>query len=1360
MKSEDLFKNTPLLSKQQLSELYNDITTEINQYEPTIRRNKPNESTRGKDQKQASKEERRTNYLRKLQLRYRSIESDNELQKLTLHDLCVKIPDIVCDRHREFTVDDDDVLNKISLLIKLYPEVLLHIAKFIPDPPTEIIAAINHGRYLVDYDPFSQGKSFHYNAQLEDVIDPDFRYMPNVSIAKLTPSMERGSGKSKVYDDYYYAGRMFTTLGYQSRWGNVWNQIFSLLLYKEVITEADALQRTHFNNLSQICKYGYEHITVQTIFYLLRRFSELPFYIIAGDKLVLNRSQQSKWTTSLLPLIYSLMELSKEERGFNYVRQPLIGAIILRITSAYTSLEERMLERKSFYSGLSKLIYDKLGIHCRNVLDINQHLQKGEIVDKVQEIFLPGEREKLAGALRETDVHFRTFFNKTINMLDSGDPIKNTETARFLLGLLNNYGNPGIYYKTSLVLEKIKSIGAQYYKMLDVPEVKTFMLQENTKIPLDYDFSVGEDGLWGNLKELYNQRLNTCVDVLREGELMGWFVDMLTHKSQGEKVSLELYDNSVTLMSTDPRSKILMSISQARIAAFLLNPGAYQSLTAFFEMLTQKGICTTRFQNNRRSRIVEIVPNADQTAYALVLKVFNEMKKHYADIAVGKQKGGIIDMYLQLKTTGNMYGMSSSSDVSGMDASTQQFLGTMFPILLAERINKDVISPTNYFAFDDSEVTVEVAGEGSQRQMPCSPLAKALLTVTHFRANKVYQLKDKIFGVNIPVSTAIFESGRFDTSAQHTVFLTLVAELAKRKFERLHGTKFLLDVRKFGDDSYEAFSSPNYDDLNKYVQIFTEIELDILTKTGFKLETALSRFEGDFLQQLALCGGSVPKSARSSIYTDERGDSRQRDVLVQLKLICEVNQQASQRVYAPENISNLCFGQYLCIRTVPLLSRLKLQGRWEKYVNTIGRETFFTYPFRMIYFKPFNQRNPPLKLSEDIVIPESSSLSPVGDYKTLIAINYLASEHEKRLSTMYMLEKTDFGEYSEHAVKVNDGYILDLSKLLHKRLDEVGVVDYFILNGFSRSATLSDTRAELLTDDIQRMSSVLTSFYSPINMLRSNVATTELYSKYGISVPESIAYWSQPIHRVKTMFASITESVLEESDLNDKFILYLNRNAGATPQKKLLKWLEKNMIWYSYKKNDHKRTFEPLPYPLIPGERFSNEYGVYTRYAGSPFHVDGDISKLQIALTSKYGKTFDLDAAIKFGLEAKAKGNDALQLFIDAIAIPIGLKNEFKNALEEDAIIVSAGAYQSSFQPANYFSLAGSAKNLIAMNAYQGGYSNATRNILSIIIRDLSMAYPYSLISHDVNLSLAMVTGIRLEKRRALRALGRIAYVR
>lgn len=69
------------------------------------------------------------------------------------------------------------------------------------------------------------------------------------------------------------------------------------------------------------------------------------------------------------------------------------------------------------------------------------------------------------------------------------------------------------------------------------------------------------------------------------------------------------------------------SIKQKRIAAFTFDRGPFESYSTFKRKLLDDGVCTIRFQNDRRARIVEIVPNQDQVAWVLVLMIFEALKK-------------------------------------------------------------------------------------------------------------------------------------------------------------------------------------------------------------------------------------------------------------------------------------------------------------------------------------------------------------------------------------------------------------------------------------------------------------------------------------------------------------------------------------------------------------------------------------------------------------------------------------------------------------------------------------------------------------------------------------------------------------
>lgn len=187
------------------------------------------------------------------------------------------------------------------------------------------------------------------------------------------------------------------------------------------------------------------------------------------------------------------------------------------------------------------------------------------------------------------------------------------------------------------------------------------------------------------------------------------FTRTLTNRSQGVKIPVEDFIRSNLGVMNETISKMAGQISSVRLAAFLMDQPSFYNKDKFFNKLNQEGMCTIRYQNNRRARIVEIVKNVDQTAYIQTLHVFDQIKERqskYKTPAVGKQVGGIVDMNLQLRLTGLDNVIHNSSDVAGMDASTQPFIGAMFPRLLGDFLRNLPLDHESYFCFGSEKVTI------------------------------------------------------------------------------------------------------------------------------------------------------------------------------------------------------------------------------------------------------------------------------------------------------------------------------------------------------------------------------------------------------------------------------------------------------------------------------------------------------------------------------------------------------------------------------------------------------------------------------------------------------------------------------
>ncbi|UOI84724.1 RNA-dependent RNA polymerase [Ceratitis capitata reo-like virus 1] len=1230
----------------------------------------------------------------------------------------------LCSKEAIITTESINEISKIFPIIKTYPDLVLDIVTIFPDPPTEVKSVIDSQALWKPPQTLVE-EAFVFDSVTNQVMDARYRYLINMDGMLLRKYLD---DKTSVSFNTKINSELFLQLSNQSRWNNLWIQIALTLFYTDTISEETALTNLIIDK-NPNRRMATELITLQAIAYIIKKFQMLPFTVRQDGRLDIAYYNQP-WSTCLVPLLYSLLELSKEEKGFNINVDFLIPVIRYRIECAYTSFETETLDRKGIYSSMIKLLTMRINKYARYTYDPSMRYQRITCYDENQEVYVSkNEMSDLANKIKDkADPYFTQVLEKYIQKLNSGNHCQNTELMRWLSGIILTMGNAGIYYKTSLVLEKEKSVASQTIGTLNFPKPKTLWNFNDVKLDLETNWNSGDE-VFSEINLRYKTAIKKYLNELN-GNLQEWFYTLLTNRSQGFKVDVDKFANN---MNINPELlQDLRNVGQVRVASFLLDNEVFSVFSRYFENLQQNGVCTIRFQNNRRARIVEIVPNVDQIAYALILKMFEELKSDVEDIAVGKQIGGVVDMSIQLRISGQDNGISIFSDVAAMDAHTQPDVSVMFLKMLSELIIDEQIGPNNYFPFKTSNCLVEerydimnqrIRGNYVQpinqnlKQKLIPALAQTLLFVASQRLNKKYELKDTIFNCTIDINPTIFESGRFDTSAQHSTLLKFLSDIVYENINnQVPGVvgKYLYHKRKFGDDSYEAIEvngmdTPHKNDLLQYIIQATE---KVLSQVGLKAETELSAYYGDFLQQMAMCGVVIPKSARSSIYTDEKSALLNRDMVDLITNLANIISAAAQRTYAPENVMSIVRNIWATNRTFRILSskNVVLRNRLKPYIKIYGNRTYLEYPYIMISLPPLNFPNQTFKFDNGLVLPASSSVRTVGTCK----LNYIWNEVIP-ISTRKELLSADVS-------LMGDVKVVDPVDLFIRDLAGTHIIESLLLFKYKRSQELSDIRYKRLSDPIIKMGRIAKEYFNTYKLNASFAAATALRTTYGITMPDSLLYYMKPIEQLKNMFETRGETPDESIGLNDSYIAFLNKVFTVLPKDLADSIVNTCIFWDKSEEKIEQLSEEYHQLPIMPGYNVYSDYYRAQCYVGNALKTAQRKNKALVSFTTRYGGSYNMEVIHRIGMKAKQAGGSnnltAFYLFLDAMQLEPRIKSAVEQMFLNDDTVLLTDLYASGFQPEQNFSISDSiayVRNYITFNT---NLASSGRETMTVMLRD------------------------------------------
>nr|QIJ70114.1 RNA-dependent RNA polymerase [Bobbyc reo-like virus] len=1310
MNSRKIIRNFKIRTKSIEHELLN--TLEKIDYK---KQNKNIESATTKTNKKSLKHSEKTQfYYRQRQIirRKQAEQSIDEWYNLVESNYD-KISYLMCAKEALIDKNEINTISKIFPLIKTFPDLVLDLVTIFPDPPLEIQQLILSKDFhspnirLVE-------EGFKYDEVNGVILDAKYRYLINMEgklIRRYLDKRDQTSYNVKINSE------LFLQLSNQSRWNNIWVQIGLTLFYMDTISPSKALVNTHLQ-AEDTRRLGFDLITFQTIAFILKQWKMLPFQIRQTGIYDISHTM-TNWNTCVVPLLYSLLELSKEEKGCNINAEFAKVMIMYRIRCAYTSFETETLDRKGIYSSLIKMITSQLNKYVRYTYDKTMTNQRLTFFNKNSERLTNSDEMHTLHkqANEKCDKMFLSTFLKYLSKLNDGTPTQNSEYCRWLSNVCLIMGNAGIYYKTSLVLEKEKSVASQTLGTLNFPKPSTYLYLNDIKIDAITNWNSG-DYMYKEIEKRYKDDAKLHLDELN-GNMQEWFYTLLTNKSQGFKVDVNKFADTMNI--NDDLLQELKNVGQVRVASFLLDNEVFGVFERYVSTMMKDGVCTIRFQNNRRARIVEIVPNVDQIGYALVLKIFEELKQNSETISVGKQIGGIVDMSLQLRITGLDHGISIFSDVSAMDAHTQPNVAVMFLKMLSELIINHNVGPITYFPFKTRECLVESTEFSSQYNnsltRKCIPaLAQTLLYIASQRLNKKYLLKDTIFNTTIEINPTIFESGRFDTSAQHTKLLKYVADtvydIVKHRLPELSG-KYHAAQRKFGDDSYECLEVVGLSnaEIDELVHEIIEITEKSLFQVGLKAETELSSYYGDFLQQMAICGVNLPKSARSSIYTDEKSALNTRDMIDLITNLANIITASAQRTYAPENVMSLVRNIWAGNRQFRLLPSkpVSITPALSKYIKQYGDATYLEYPYIMINLPPLNFPNQTYHF-ENLVLPASSCLRTVGGCKLNYIWNHMIPQE-------YIQQLFQIDPQTPIKMQIANAY-----EIFRQATEGTDIVESLIFFQYNRTQELSRTRYEKLQDPIIKMGKIAENYFDQNALRVSAAAAMTLKNTFGITMPDSLLYYMRPIEQLKNMFDARAETPDESIGLNDSYIATLNHNFKFVPNDVKDMIINTAIFWKPLENESVSYFNEINEFPLMPGYRLDSDYFRAMEIVGNALRSPQRQDRALVTFLTRYGKAYNFEVIHRIGTQAKLAGSSgntlAFQLFLDAMQLPPKIRATVENMFSTNDTLLLSQLYKSGFQPEQMFAISDSLANIRTHLSFTESLAPQAKNTITVMFRD------------------------------------------
>lgn len=343
------------------------------------------------------------------------------------------------------------------------------------------------------------------------------------------------------------------------------------------------------------------------------------------------------------------------------------------------------------------------------------------------------------------------------------------------------------------------------------------------------------------------------------------------------------------------------------ISSDLISPETY--MTA----LQRPQVAGERHQVDRRARIIQMVPTVHMLGTYINLKVLDPVVKGSRYAMSGKTANDIRDMNLVLRGTGSGV-KCDSADVAGMDTSTylpqkrisgvavNRYLETIRDknikyFLGSDRDPSMRVKVNVRYVDDNDNVTSNVEEISVLEYVQAAELGP--LSVTS-------RLRDGIYQDFVSTSTTVFQSGRFDTSVQHSVLLSTLFEIVSEDMS--NGYEYIEFIGSvLGDDQFSCLVFKNGIIDDELSEAASARVTELLNKMGYTVENVNSRYTGELLKLKGIAGAPSPYHSRISIYTSERGEDYSRDILSKMMDINSVLRQLSGRATNPDHATVMTF---------------------------------------------------------------------------------------------------------------------------------------------------------------------------------------------------------------------------------------------------------------------------------------------------------------------------------------------------------------------------------------------------------------------------------------------------------------------
>jgi len=966
------------------------------------------------------------------------------------------------------TIQDIKFLDEMSKLRSGNSDALsLLITSVDLDPDTDVTPLFEQYMHIITSPPKLDVTPYNYTPTGKLFNAPSVRYLQSTSALEAYASLAKQSVITSTSIDYpiLVNARLFRDLGEHTRYAISIRQIFDVFLTFQSTSPKQMHSKTHLPTIFNESKHGKDLVGMQVIRMILLHYGRLPW----ATKHKRTRARSKLDFPCTLPNFMNVMlTISVYELTGVYTHELAVYAVKWMFAQLPGPFAQNVLENKKALSAIRELV----GIWAAGARTL---LREGDgrpfktvSLDKWTE-FNYSEKYAAYLALVEKFTPLEAEIFAYLQCLREGSGTKLTNSLILLFVILGCLTCTSTYNRTCPTLEYDNLAKPSAIQGLLPLKATSFVLgSDGYKYPLSYD-NTNMPKYVRDMMNLFETEYEPELrDLARTFDMEKFHADSMTSRSQGP--------GQAAFMPQDLKGTALGKALNTRLIARGLDP---EQLNNEFRCLVEcaiLGMAVLRFQIARKARGIAMATAVIQAAQIAVLKLYEFLKLYFPPVDTSEMAGNATSNAFLLEATNGLTNIVNSGDVNAMDRHTPPYISQVIEYLATKVFIDNSSSRGAYMWAKDCErpVMSHEATRVSKTSKYVSGLSYFMASIFSKSTNVGYAFTDTICP-ELPVRVepgSVFSSGKFGTTAQHSILLGLGDEAMVRQFNASQPDSSRLGClhKHLGDDISHIYSGTE-----TLTNAFLKLMVQRYAEMNLKLELSVSKIMGTFLQQVAMFGLSAPQPHRMALFDDEHNVAINFSTVQKMGLIFEHIRTYGQRVVCNDNLRGLCSAIWnnhrmftlKCERSDGLALNAKFDPRVVYYNPTTGNLRI-TIPYVAAAMDPLYM---PIPALEGLVtVPAVGMAAPRSSMVWLLplaaciskALVYSANPPVKSISPEFM-EGYNFG-YAARLLKYDFNEELSDLRLDETSHEHVAVIEQLYLKYVDQDELAKSRAAGLLLD--------------------------------------------------------------------------------------------------------------------------------------------------------------------------------------------------------------------------------------------------------------------------------------------------------